>query len=90
VGVIIKIENVNKFIKKMEIELEQGKIYYLDYGSNTQVVGRLKILILLNTIFTIYYIIGMVMRALGKETNIVLNQVLRKCVEHQSLKFIIL
>ena len=26
----------------MEIELEQGKIYYLDYGSNTQIVGRYK------------------------------------------------
>jgi hypothetical protein len=23
-------------------ELEQGKIYYLDYGSNTQIVGRYK------------------------------------------------
>jgi hypothetical protein len=23
-------------------ELEQGKIYYLDYGSNTQIVGRFK------------------------------------------------
>ena len=26
----------------MEIELEQGKIYYLDYGSNTQIIGRYK------------------------------------------------
>ena len=23
-------------------ELEQGKIYYLDYGSNTQIIGRYK------------------------------------------------
>jgi hypothetical protein len=26
----------------MEKELEQGKIYYLDYGSNTQIIGRYK------------------------------------------------
>jgi len=27
---------------KEQIPLEQGKIYYLDYGSNVQVVGRYK------------------------------------------------
>ena len=25
-----------------KIELEQGKIYYLDYGTNTQIIGRYK------------------------------------------------
>jgi len=25
-----------------KIKLEQGKIYYLDYGNNTQIVGRYK------------------------------------------------
>lgn len=25
-----------------EFDLEQGKIYYLDYGNNTQIVGRYK------------------------------------------------
>lgn len=25
-----------------ELKLEQGKIYYLDYGANTQIVGRFK------------------------------------------------
>ena len=28
--------------KLKEEEIEQGKIYYLDYGSNTQIVGRYK------------------------------------------------
>lgn len=27
---------------KAELILEQGKIYYLDYGGNTQIVGRYK------------------------------------------------
>lgn len=30
----------NKILKTEE--LEQGKIYYLDYGSNTQIIGRYK------------------------------------------------
>ena len=29
-------------MKENELILEQGKIYYLDYGSNTQIVGRYK------------------------------------------------
>lgn len=28
--------------EKQELVLEQGKIYYLDYGNNTQIVGRYK------------------------------------------------
>ena len=27
---------------KNEITMEQGKIYYLDYGNNTQIIGRFK------------------------------------------------
>lgn len=27
-------------MKNVELVLEQGKIYYIDYGSNTQIVGR--------------------------------------------------
>lgn len=32
-------------------DLEQGKIYYLDYGSNTQIVGRYKSSDVCNHIF---------------------------------------
>ncbi len=28
--------------QKQELVLEQGKIYYLDYGNNTQIIGRYK------------------------------------------------
>lgn len=34
-----------------KITMEQGKIYYLDYGGNTQVVGRFKESSSLNHIF---------------------------------------
>lgn len=29
-------------MSKELLQMEQGKIYYLDYGSNTQIIGRFK------------------------------------------------
>jgi len=33
--------NTNK-MEEQKLVLEQGKIYYLDYGNNTQIIGRYK------------------------------------------------